>query len=210
MEFREVSASYENGGDAPTLNGVSLQMPPGAKVVICGRSGSGKSSLLLCLLRLLEVQQVSITIDGCDIAILDPVNLRARIGTVPHAPFFMPGSVRQNVYLRNVCSDCEVIRILQKVSLSGSDPVSKWPHRGTQERGLVNGMDTATETLVQRLLETECQGCTVLAVMHRLHNIEWYDLVALVDGGIVVELDAPAALLGRDSQFAKLYHAQAV
>ncbi|KAL4738159.1 P-loop containing nucleoside triphosphate hydrolase protein [Aspergillus similis] len=235
IEFREVTASYENGGNARTLHRVSLQIPPGAKVAICGRSGSGKSSILLCLLRLLDVQKGSITIDGCDIANLDPANLRTRIGTVPQAPFFMPGSIRQNIDLRNICSDCEVIRVLQTVllwdriqplgGLAAELRSMDWS-MGEQQllclaRALLckspillldeatASMDTATETLMQRLLETECPNRTVLAVMHRLQHIEWYDMVALVDRGRIVELDAPAVLLGRDSQFAKLYHAQA-
>lgn len=69
-------------------------------------------------------------------------------------------------------------------------------------------MDAATATSMQHVLEVECQSCTVLADMHQLQHIERYDLVALVDAGRIVELDSPAALLARDSEFARLYHAQ--
>ncbi|GIC85509.1 uncharacterized protein Aud_001340 [Aspergillus udagawae] len=69
-------------------------------------------------------------------------------------------------------------------------------------------MDAATATSMQRVLEVECQGCTVLAVMDQLQHVERYDLVALVDAGRIVELGSPAALLARDSEFSRLYHAQ--
>ncbi|KAF7167521.1 hypothetical protein CNMCM5623_000845 [Aspergillus felis] len=64
-------------------------------------------------------------------------------------------------------------------------------------------------TSMQRVLEVECQGCTVLAVMHQLQHFERYDLVGLVDEGRIVELESPAAVLAEGSEFSKLYQAQA-
>jgi ABC-type multidrug transport system fused ATPase/permease subunit len=69
-------------------------------------------------------------------------------------------------------------------------------------------MDAATAMSIQHVLEVECQGCTVLAVMHQLQHVERYALVALVDAGRIVKLDSPPALLARDSEFSRLYHAQ--
>lgn len=70
-------------------------------------------------------------------------------------------------------------------------------------------MDAATATSMQHVLEAECRDCTVLAVMHQLQHVERYHLVALMDAGRIVELDSPAALLARDSEFSRLYRAQA-
>lgn len=103
--------------DPPALNSVSLQIPPGTKLAICGRSGSGKSSLILCLLQLLDVQQGTITVDVCNLAPLDPASLRTRFGTVPQTPYFMSGSIRRNLDPHNTASDAEIIRILQAMSL---------------------------------------------------------------------------------------------
>ncbi|GAQ06388.1 hypothetical protein ALT_3709 [Aspergillus lentulus] len=94
-----------------------LQSLQAQKFAICGRSGSGKPSLILCLLRLLDAQQGTITVDGCNLAPLDPASLRTRFGTVPQTAYFMSGSIRRNLDPHNTASDAEVIRILQAMSL---------------------------------------------------------------------------------------------
>ncbi|RLM01880.1 hypothetical protein CFD26_103018 [Aspergillus turcosus] len=233
IEFRDVTARYRNDGP-PALNAVFLKIPPGTKLAICGRSGSGKSSLILCLLRLLDAQQGTITVDGYNLAALDPASLRTRFGTVPQTSYFMSGSIRRNLDPHNTASDAEIIRILQAMSLwerihalgglTAELRVTDWS-AGEQQllclgRALLrrsrillldeatSSMDAATATSMQRVLEAECQGCTVLAIMHQLQHVGRYDLVALVDAGRIVELDSPAALLGQDSEFSRLYHAQ--
>ena len=99
------------------MNDVSLRIPAGIKLAICGRSGSGKSSLLLCLLQIFSAQQGTITIDGVDLTHLDPLDLRRRFGTVPQSPFFLPGTIRLNLDPENIISDEEIIRILKFVLL---------------------------------------------------------------------------------------------
>ncbi|GFF28276.1 hypothetical protein IFM58399_01930 [Aspergillus lentulus] len=94
-----------------------LQSLQAQKFAICGCSGSGKPSLILCLLRLLDAQQGTITVDGCSLAPLDPASLRTRFGTVPQTAYFMSGSIRRNLDPHNTASDAEVIRILQAMSL---------------------------------------------------------------------------------------------
>lgn len=61
---------------------------------------------------------------------------------------------------------------------------------------------------MQRIIETEFQDSTVVAVVHHLEHIMSYDLVALMDTGKLIEYDKPAALLARESRFSKLYHSQ--
>jgi ATP-binding cassette subfamily C (CFTR/MRP) protein 1 len=58
---------------------------------------------------------------------------------------------------------------------------------------------------MQEIIDTEFKGCTVLAVMHRLKHITQYHKVALLDNGLLLEFDTPAALLARESKFAGLY-----
>lgn len=92
-------ASYNAGAGEPVLRGVSLDIPAGTKVGICGRSGSGKSSLLGCILRLLEVDPGSrITVDGVDITTLPRQTVRAAVAVVPQHPFFLKHtSLRDNL-----------------------------------------------------------------------------------------------------------------
>lgn len=100
VTIKDLVASYDaSGGGDPILHGVSLEIPAGAKVGICGRSGSGKSSLLGCILRLLEVGPgSSITIDGVDITTLPRQTVRAAVAVVPQHPFFLKHtSLRDNL-----------------------------------------------------------------------------------------------------------------
>ncbi|KAJ5406972.1 hypothetical protein N7465_008256 [Penicillium sp. CMV-2018d] len=100
VTIKDLVASYDaHGGGEPVLRGVSLDIPAGAKVGICGRSGSGKSSLLGCILRLLEVGPGSrITIDGVDITTLPRQAVRAAVAVVPQHPFFLKHtSLRDNL-----------------------------------------------------------------------------------------------------------------
>ncbi|CAI4212352.1 unnamed protein product [Parascedosporium putredinis] len=81
------------------LENVNLSIDPGSKVAICGRSGSGKSSLLGTLLRCLDLTSGSIVIDGQDITRIDRDALRGRIMTLPQKSLFIDDSIRQNMLL---------------------------------------------------------------------------------------------------------------
>ncbi|KAJ0413029.1 P-loop containing nucleoside triphosphate hydrolase protein [Aspergillus carlsbadensis] len=101
--IEDLVASYDaregDTGGEPVLRGVTLDIPAGTKIGICGRSGSGKSSLLGCILRLLEVGPGSrITIDGVDITTLPRQTVRAAVAAVPQNPFFLKHTtIRDNL-----------------------------------------------------------------------------------------------------------------
>ncbi|KAL2015583.1 hypothetical protein VTK56DRAFT_5216 [Thermocarpiscus australiensis] len=89
IALENLTASYALGAE-PVLHGVTLDIPAGAKVGICGRSGSGKSSLMACLLRMLEISPDShIRFDGVDVATLPRQAVRAAVAVVPQHPFFL-------------------------------------------------------------------------------------------------------------------------
>ncbi|KND86291.1 ATP-binding cassette sub-family C member 9 [Tolypocladium ophioglossoides CBS 100239] len=96
-----VTAKY-NIGDVqsrPALQNVDLELRPGQNVLIIGRTGSGKSSLILTLLHLLDLESGRITIDGLDMSRIPRQTLRSRIVTIPQDPVELPGSVRYNLTL---------------------------------------------------------------------------------------------------------------
>jgi len=96
IAFNGVVASYSPDLE-PALRGVTLTIPPGSKVAICGRTGSGKSSMLLTVLRLLDLRSGSVVIDGIDLAHLAHEDIRARIASLPQDPVTVPGTVRANL-----------------------------------------------------------------------------------------------------------------
>lgn len=118
VEFSNLSASYK----PPTLalDDVSITIAPGTKVGVVGRTGSGKSSLLLSVLRLIELQGPSkLVIDGLDLCTLPRGTVRSRVITVPQDPMLVkPDTVRQNLDIADAeVSDEDMIRVLERVGL---------------------------------------------------------------------------------------------
>ncbi|MCJ1404727.1 hypothetical protein MMC11_007953 [Xylographa trunciseda] len=116
IEIHNISASYSDGG-ALALRNLTLSIPAGSKVGICGRSGSGKSSLILSLFRMLNLQAGSITIDGSDITTLQRGELRSRLNAIPQDPYFLSGTIGLNLDPYETASDKAMVTALKKVQL---------------------------------------------------------------------------------------------
>ncbi|KAJ5675249.1 uncharacterized protein N7477_005183 [Penicillium maclennaniae] len=119
IEFKDVKATY-NPTSAPVLTDLSLTIRPGEKVAICGLSGSGKTSFILGLLQMIEVQEGAIKIDDVDLSTLSCGAVWSRVNVVPQDPFFMPGTLRFNLDRDseiNPVSDACLIQALETVGL---------------------------------------------------------------------------------------------
>lgn len=99
------------------LNGITLSIKAGDHVAICGRTGSGKTSLILSLLKMLEIVEGSISIDGVDISTLSNAQVRSHINVVSQDAFILPGSIRFNVDPLNHASDEDITQALRHVRL---------------------------------------------------------------------------------------------
>jgi ABC-type multidrug transport system fused ATPase/permease subunit len=234
IEFRNVVASHKNA-KKPTLNNISFAIPPGTKLALVGRSGSGKSSLISALLRLMDLQSGSITIDGLDIATLPRQLVRSRLIALPQDPYVLAGTVRENVDPLHNVSDEEVIAALRKVQLDHllddedkgleakltTDMLSHGQcqllclARAMIRRGSIFILDEATasvdvhtDALMQNIIRTEFKNHTIIAAAHRLDTIIDFDAVLVLDAGRILETDNPANLLARDSSFRDLYQTQ--
>lgn len=158
IELREVTASYNTTAD-PVLNQISLTIKKGEKLAICGRTGSGKSSLLLTLFRLLDLDTGSITVDGMDISHIPQNEVRRRLISVPQEPTIFPGTVRSNLWLPdgddsdgNPCpTDEQMQTALELVEL--------WDVISTQgDNGFDTDMATVTLSLGQKQLFCLCRA----------------------------------------------------
>ncbi|KAK1994915.1 P-loop containing nucleoside triphosphate hydrolase protein [Colletotrichum falcatum] len=96
ISLESIDAGYK-AGDEKVLREVSLSIKPGQKVGLCGRTGSGKTSFLLTLLRLLDTPTGSIRIDGVDLGSLSRKAIRPHFITLPQDPVTLPGTVRTNL-----------------------------------------------------------------------------------------------------------------
>jgi len=208
-----------------------MKISPGQKVGICGRTGSGKSSFLSTLLRLLDLDSGSIVIDGQDLSTLPREVVRTRMIAIPQDPFILSESTRLNADPGGKVSDDKIIAALTKVNLWSvieprggldenmkSQPLS----HGQQQlfclaRAMLrtskilildeatSNVDRETDQLMQRIIREEFQGHTIITVAHRLDTIEDSDMVAVLDAGALVEFGNPKALLAKDSFFKSLH-----
>lgn len=118
ISFQHVTAHYDSAND-PVLNNATIEFPAGHVVGIAGRTGSGKSSLLLTVLRLLSLSSGTITVDGIDISTVPGHVLRSKITTIPQDPFFPPKrTIRRSLNGNGgMQTDTELIHSLEKVGL---------------------------------------------------------------------------------------------
>eukprot|EP00644_Phytophthora_capsici_P001159 jgi/Phyca11/511477/fgenesh2_kg.PHYCAscaffold_86_\ len=107
------------------LKGVSFTVKSGEKVGICGRTGSGKSSLMSVLFRVVEIPQTGrVLIDGVDIATITVHQLRTELTIIPQDPMLFSGSLRMNLDPFAQKEDSELWEVLRKVHLA--DTVGEW------------------------------------------------------------------------------------
>ena len=115
IEFGGVSASYD--GNRKVLKDLTLSIRAGEKVGVCGRTGSGKSSLILAIFRMVELHGGTITIDGVDISSIPRREVRSRIIGLPQDVFLLNGTVRLNVDPYKRATDKAIIGALEDVKL---------------------------------------------------------------------------------------------
>ncbi|KAI8278185.1 ABC transporter [Colletotrichum sp. SAR11_57] len=117
IEIDNVTAAYSDETD-PVVRDVTLAIQPGQKVGICGRSGSGKSSLLLTLLRLLDTDpNGTISIDSESLTTMSRNKIRTSLTTLPQDPVLLPGTVRDNVDPAGHTPDADLIDVLRKTRI---------------------------------------------------------------------------------------------
>lgn len=233
IEIKKLTASY--GASNLVLKDVSLSIAAGDKIGICGRTGSGKTSLLMALFGLVDLQGGSILVDGVDLATVPRHQVRSRISGVPQQPFLLKGSVRLNADpMGAAASDEAILHALECAQLSrlvhdqgGLDADIDTLNLSSGQRQLLglarallrpssilildeatSSIDARTEEVVQRVIRRKFPGHTIIAVAHRLDTIMDFDKVAVLDAGRLVEFDSPYSLLEMPgSAFSRLYNA---
>ncbi|EHA25622.1 hypothetical protein ASPNIDRAFT_50413 [Aspergillus niger ATCC 1015] len=228
IEFVNIVAAYRSH---PVLKSVSMHIEPGDKVAICGRSGSGKSSLVLCLGGLLPIQSGTVQIDGVDLSNVCSEDILRRLSVVPQDPCFLPGTIRLNIDPDEALSEAALEGVLKATHLSaivqnmgGLDAELEpglWSAGQGQLMALARAMarrsrilildeamgrvDAATQSLMERIVASHFNDCTILSIVHRYENISAFDKIALFEDGVLVEFDRPESLLSQETRFRALY-----
>ena len=225
LEFDNVTMGYENS--APVLKNVSFKVESGEKVGIVGRTGAGKSSLITCLFRLVEVEGV--ILDGLHTQNVPLDTLRTRcLSIISQDPFLFSGTLRSNVDPFNAHTDEEVLSALDKSSLSSLSLDHVIEERGDNlslgQKQLVclarammrespilvmdeatASCDPETDDLIQRTIRSTFKDRTLLTIAHRLNTIIDSDRVLVMDDGMVAEYDTPEALMSNPNGLFKAY-----
>ncbi|XP_020228752.1 ABC transporter C family member 5 isoform X1 [Cajanus cajan] len=216
------------------LHGISCTFPGGKKIGIVGRTGSGKSTLIQALFRLVEPEAGSILIDNINISAIGLHDLRSHLSIIPQDPTLFEGTIRSNLDPLEEHSDQEIWEALDKSQLgdiireserkldmpvleNGDNwSVGQWQLVSLgrallkQSKILVldeatASVDTATDNLIQKIIRREFNDCTVCTIAHRIPTVIDSDLVLVLSDGQVAEFDTPSRLLeDKSSMFLKL------
>ncbi|KAL2243254.1 UNVERIFIED_CONTAM: ABC transporter C family member 8 [Sesamum indicum] len=215
------------------LKGITCTFTEGTRVGVVGRTGSGKTTLISALFRLVEPYSGQIVIDGVDICSIGLKDLRLKLSIIPQEPTLFRGSIRTNLDPLGLYSDDEIWKALEKCQLkstitklpnlldsSVSDEGENWSLGQRQlfclgrvllkrNRILVldeatASIDSATDAILQRIIREEFANCTVITVAHRVPTVIDSDMVMVLSYGKLVEYDEPSKLMETTSFFSKL------
>ncbi|RGP61682.1 ABC multidrug transporter [Fusarium sporotrichioides] len=237
ITFENVSATYESSQDAPhlALDSITFTIRAGERIGICGRTGSGKSSLMATLMQILPSYQGRIFIDGTDISTIHPEDVRSRLNYVTQEPFLFDDTIRENLNPWNdlyaddaMTLALEKVNLLKKIiSLGGLDASltsDTFSHGEKQLFCLARSLlrkssilvldeptghiDPITDTAVQEIIKSGFSAQTIIMIAHRLRSLLEFDTVIVLDHGRIREMGPPSALLEDcTSAFHALYHA---
>ncbi|XP_074367517.1 ABC transporter C family member 3-like isoform X2 [Apium graveolens] len=216
------------------LRGLTCTFKGGKKTGIVGRTGSGKSTLIQTIFRIMEPTVGVISVDGINISLIGLHDLRSRLSIIPQDPTMFEGTVRSNLDPLEEYTDEQIWEVLEKCQLGDevknkegkldsavSENGENW---SVGQRQLVclgrvllkkskilvldeatASVDTATDNMIQQTLRQHFQDSTVLTIAHRITSVLDSDMVLLLDNGLVEEYDIPAKLLeNKSSSFSKL------
>jgi ATP-binding cassette, subfamily B, multidrug efflux pump len=236
IEFKNVQFSYTQ--DFPVLKDISFKLEAGETLAIVGSTGSGKSTIMNLIPRFYEHQKGEILIDSNPIQNYSLSRLRRSIGVVPQDVFLFSGSLHDNITINredidleqaekiakeidlydfinglpggfsfNVMERGQSLSLGQRQLLSFIRAVANNPSIIIMDEA-TSSIDSETEYLLQRAIETLLLKRTALVVAHRLSTVVSADIILVLDQGLIAEQGTHAALLKKNGHYAKFYHRQ--
>ncbi|PFH45503.1 hypothetical protein AMATHDRAFT_82867 [Amanita thiersii Skay4041] len=224
IEFQEYSTRYRPELGL-VLKEISLKICAGEKIGICGRTGAGKSSLLLALFRIIEPATGIILIDSVDVTKIGLHDLRSAISIVPQTPDLFEGTLRENIDPLGQYTDLDIWSSLEQAHLKDYiDSLSEKLDTPITEGGMslsagqrqllcftrallrksrilvldeaTSAVDLDTDQAIQSIIRGPAfTNVTILTIAHRLHTIMESDRILVMESGRIAEFSEPRALL---------------
>jgi ATP-binding cassette subfamily B protein len=236
VEFDRVSFRYLD--DEPLITDLSLRVEPGQTVAIVGPTGAGKTTLVNLLMRFYEVRSGTIRLDGVDIASMTREDLRRRTGMVLQDSWLFGGTIAENIAYSTPDASPERVLAAARATYvdrfvhalpDGYDTVidEEGANVSVGERQLItiaraflaepailildeatSSVDTRTEVLIQRAMNSLRRGRTSFVIAHRLSTIRDADVILVMQAGAIVEQGTHDELIAAGGAYAQLYAAQ--
>ena len=237
IAFKNVIFDYPDTG-IRALNDVSFELKPGQKLAVIGRTGSGKTTIADLLVRLYDVSEGVIEIDGKDIRKTDLANLRERVGYVPQDVFLFSDTISKNIqfgrrdatqaqvetYAKYAAIKEDILGLPEKfetmvgergVTLSGGQK-----QRVSIARALIkepdivilddclSAVDTNTEQQILDYFDTALADKTAIIITHRIYGLIQFDKIIVLDEGKITEVGTHEELLANKGYYFEMYDKQ--
>jgi ATP-binding cassette subfamily B protein len=237
VEYDDVTFAYDEG--EPVLEAVDFEVEPGETVGLAGPTGAGKTTIIKLLLRLYDVNEGAVRVDGHDVRDVTLSSLRRSMGYVGQDNFLFDGTIEENIRYGSFDADHEaVVRAAKRaqahefiqnlpegydtdigergVKLSGGQRQRVAIARTILQSPAIlifdeatSAVDTETEMLIQQSIDELAADRTTFVIAHRLSTVRDADTILVVEDGQVVERGTHADLLGSDGLYANLWRVQA-
>jgi ATP-binding cassette subfamily B multidrug efflux pump len=226
------------GTDTAVLKNINLEIPAGSILGILGKTGSGKSTLVQLLPRILDPPPGSVYLDGRDIRSYDLPKLRTSISTVPQETFLFSASIRDNIAFGSRNEDDRLVQQVAAISTIERDFNTFPDGSGTVvgERGItlsggqkqrvaisralasdasiyifddsLSSVDTETEDAILNDLLPFLRGKTLILISHRISTLKTADRIVVLEAGRIAQLGSHKELLEQKGFYADIYHLQ--
>ena len=237
VEMRHVRMTYP-GAEEPALDGISFTARPGQTVAVVGSTGSGKTTLINLIPRLLEVSGGAVLVGGVDVRRADPEALWSQLGLVPQKPFLFAGTVASNLRLgREEATDAELWQALElaqardfvtemdgglqaPIAQGGTNVSGGQRQRLAIARAIVrrpavlvfddsfSALDVATDADLRAALWPATVGVTKIVVAQRVSTITEADLILVLDEGRLTASGAHETLLADSETYREIVISQ--
>ena len=239
IDFSGIGFSYWDGGvETRVFDGFDLHIPAGQRVGLVGVSGAGKTTLTKLLLRLSDIQEGSILVDGQNVADCTQQSLRRQIAYVPQEALLFHRTIAENISYGRPDATRDQVREAARLA-NALDFIERLPEgfdTVTGERGVklsggqrqrvaiaramladcpvlvldeaTSALDSESERLVQDALATLMRGRTSIVVAHRLSTVASLDRIVVLADGKVVEDGPHAELIAAGGAYARLWERQ--